>query len=320
MPKISSEPLNGILLIDKPVDWTSHDVVAKLRSLLRMRRIGHTGTLDPFASGLLMVCLDRSTRLVQFLTGHEKEYLATLRLGWQTETGDWTGARVSPQTDAQAISREAIEAVLPAFRGKISQIPPMYSARKQAGRKLYELAREGKVVERSAVEVEIRELELGAIRTAVGNPDETPSLLVDFRVVCSAGTYIRTLAEEIGARLGVGAHLTTLRRIRVGPCRIEAALQLAQIADLAASQEVRKVLLSPVEVLDLPILTASGEEVSALLHGQSISHEGSWQEGEQIIACDAENRLIAILQYQAGKGRLAPRVVLGQAVPHAVHE
>ncbi len=318
MPKTSQQAaLEGILLVDKPVEWTSHDVVAKLRSVLRMRRIGHTGTLDPFATGLLVVCLNRSTRLVQFLTGHEKEYLATLRLGWQTETGDWTGKPVTTPTASTTITRAEIESVLPGLRGRIWQTPPMYSARKLGGRKLYELAREGKVVERQAVEVEIRELELGGMTLDEGEADGPPTLRVEFRVVCTAGTYIRTLAEEIGARLGVGAHLTALRRTRVGPCRIEAAHSLDEIADLAREGRVGEIVLPPVEVLDFPIVPVTAHETSAIRHGQSIILSGPWpvppQDGQRLAVCDSENRLVSVAEFDAATGRIVPRIVLGDA-------
>ena len=318
MPSTSQRPsLEGILLVDKPVEWTSHDVVAKLRSVLRMRRIGHTGTLDPFATGLLVVCLNRSTRLVQFLTGHEKEYLATLRLGWQTETGDWTGEPVTIPTASTMISQCAIESVLPSLRGRIWQTPPMYSARKLGGRKLYELAREGKVVERQAVEVEIRELTLGGITVDEGEADGPPTLRVEFRVVCSAGTYIRTLAEEIGTRLGVGAHLTALRRIRVGCCRIDTAHSLGQIADLARQDRAHEILLSPVEVLGFPTVRVTPRETSAILHGQSITVSGplpgSWQDGERLSICDDGERLLSVAVFDATTGRIVPRVVLGDS-------
>jgi tRNA pseudouridine55 synthase len=314
MPSTSQRPsLEGILLVDKPVEWTSHDVVAKLRSVLRMRRIGHTGTLDPFATGLLVICLDRSTRLVQFLTGHEKEYEATLRLGWQTETGDWTGKPVTIPTASTTISQSAIEAVLPSLRGRIWQTPPMYSARKQGGRKLYELAREGKVVERQAVEVEIWELALGGITLDAGEGDDPPTLRVEFRVVCSAGTYIRTLAEEIGTRLGVGAHLTALRRTRVGPCRIDAAHSLTEIAELAREDRMREILLPPVEVLDFAVVDVTPRETSAILQGQSIVVPGSWQDGERLSICDAGKRLLAIGVFDATTGRIVPRIVLGDS-------
>lgn len=314
MPSTSQRPsLEGILLVDKPVEWTSHDVVAKLRTVLRMRRIGHTGTLDPFATGLLVICLDRSTRLVQFLTGHEKEYVATLRLGWQTETGDWTGKPVTIPTTSKAISQSAIESVLPGLRGRIWQTPPMYSARKLGGRKLYELAREGKVVERQAVEVEIRELALGGITLDEGEGDDPPTLRVEFRVVCSAGTYIRTLAEEIGTRLGVGAHLTALRRTRVGPCRIDDAHSLGEIAELAREDRVREILLPPVDVLGFPIVDIAPHETSAILHGQSITVPGSWSDGERLSICDAGKRLLSVAVFDAAAGRIVPRIVLGDS-------
>jgi len=189
----------------------------------------------------------------------------------------------------------------------------MYSARKQGGRKLYELAREGKVVERQAVEVEIQELALGGITLDEGEGDDPPTLRVEFRVVCSAGTYIRTLAEEIGTRLGVGAHLTALRRTRVGPCRIDDAHSLAEIAELAHEDRVREILLSPMKVLDFAVVGVTPRETSAILHGQSIVVPGSWQDGERLSICGDGKRLLAIGVFDAATGRIVPRIVLGDA-------
>ncbi|MBK8314752.1 MAG: tRNA pseudouridine(55) synthase TruB [Acidobacteria bacterium] len=149
-----------VLIIDKPEGLTSHDVVSRVRKILKTRRVGHSGTLDPFATGVLVVCVNRATRLVQFLTGENKEYLATMRLGVATDTGDLTGTPISEATDAGSITAESIREALSHFRGRINQIPPMYSAKKIRGVKLYELARKGMEIEREPIEVEISELEL----------------------------------------------------------------------------------------------------------------------------------------------------------------
>ena len=188
-------------MIDKPAEWTSHDVVGKLRKLLRIKRIGHTGTLDPFATGVLVMLVGQATRLAQFLDKDVKEYKATVKLGFETETGDLTGnPRQLESKNETAITKEAIERVLPEFVGEILQVPPMYSAKKVEGKKLYELARKGEEVERKPVKITIHELELTNCE-ALNSTNE-----FELRVVCSAGTYIRTLAEDIARN---SAHLPT---------------------------------------------------------------------------------------------------------------
>src|SRR5215468_2419812 len=213
------ESQDGILVIDKPEGLTSHDVVARVRKILKTRRVGHTGTLDPFATGVLVVCINRATRLVQFLAGDEKEYFATMRLGFATDTGDLTGTPKTAVTDTRNITSEIVQGAFSHFLGHIKQIPPMYSAKKVGGVKLYDMARRGEEIERAPIDVEIKKLELldpGATSEA---PQANAQAALDefsFRVACSSGTYIRALAEEIGALLGVGAHLTRLRRNRSG--------------------------------------------------------------------------------------------------------
>lgn len=192
---------NGIFVIDKPSDWTSHDVVAKLRGILREKRIGHGGTLDPMATGLLPIFVGQATRAVEFSENAPKEYVATLRLGTVTDTQDITGTITS--THEVTATMADIQAILPQFTGEISQIPPMYSAIKIQGKKLYELARKGKEVERPARQITIYELEL---------LEQVAPTEYTLRVMCSKGTYIRTLAHDMGQLLGCGATLTALRR------------------------------------------------------------------------------------------------------------
>src|SRR5437660_10344687 len=196
--------MDGLIIVDKPAGRTSHDVVARVRRLLKEKRVGHTGTLDPFATGVLVLLVGRATRLAQFLAGAEKEYEATIRLGYATDTGDLTGARREGTnaegindaltSDCAMLERAQLETALASLRGEIEQVPPMYSAKKVGGKKLYELARRGMEVERKAVRVTIHELEAkardgGALLSH--NEDGTYDLSI--RVVCSAGTYIRTL-------------------------------------------------------------------------------------------------------------------------------
>ncbi len=210
---------NGIILVDKPADWTSHDVVAKLRGILHERRVGHSGTLDPMATGLLTVFVGRATRAVQFAETHNKRYVASLRCGYSTDTQDTSG-RVTAQTGISPTEAELTD-VLPEFTGEISQIPPMYSAIKVSGKKLYELARKGETVERKPRTVNISELSL------VGHDGDDFVLSVS----CSKGTYIRTLCNDIGERLGCLACMSALRRTNAGPFDVRDAHTLSEIAE-----------------------------------------------------------------------------------------
>lgn len=210
---------NGIILVDKPADWTSHDVVAKLRGILHERRVGHSGTLDPMATGLLTVFVGRATRAVQFAETHNKRYVASLRCGYSTDTQDTSG-RVTAQTGISPTEAELTD-VLPEFTGEISQIPPMYSAIKVSGKKLYELARKGETVERKPRTVKISEMSL------VGHDGDDFVLSVS----CSKGTYIRTLCNDIGERLGCLACMSALRRTNAGPFDVRDAHTLSEISE-----------------------------------------------------------------------------------------
>ena len=211
--------MNGIVIIDKPAGWTSQDVVSKLRGVLQTRRIGHGGTLDPMATGVLPVFVGRATRAVEFFEHAEKTYEATLRLGMTTDTEDITGTVLSRQ--AVSVSREQLESVLEQFHGQIQQIPPMYSALKVNGQKLYDLARKGKEVERKPRTVTVHRLE------CLDFSGETAKLLVH----CSKGTYIRTLCKDIGQALGCGGCMESLRRVSAGAYTINEAFALAQLID-----------------------------------------------------------------------------------------
>ena len=207
--------MDGLVIIDKPEGWTSHDVVARARRVLREKRVGHTGTLDPFATGVLVLLVGRATRLAQFLSGAEKEYEATVRLGYATDTGDLTGARREVgggAFDCGALDRARVEAALAPLRGEIEQVPPMYSAKKVQGKKLYELARRGEEVERAAVRVRVGSFEIldaPGVEFLRANADGTCDLRA--RVVCSAGTYVRVLAESVGESLGTMTILMVVR-------------------------------------------------------------------------------------------------------------
>jgi tRNA pseudouridine55 synthase len=295
--------VNGLLIIDKPAGITSHDVVARVRRALKTKRVGHTGTLDPFATGVMVVLVGKATRLAQFLDKDEKEYEAVVKFGFETDTGDNTGQRTADsalQAEEIAERLENIdwESVLQKFRGSIEQIPPMYSAKKVEGKKLYELARQGVEIERKPVTVNIAKLEL------IDSALRTPHSAV-LRVACSAGTYIRTLAEEIGREIGVGAHLTALRRTRAGRFSIDEATRL---------DEVSEADLRPVEqaVEHLPEFVLREDRVAKTLNGMSTRDlSGTFTEGQQIRMTSPTGELIAIGNYDDSEKVVQPKVVLG---------
>lgn len=307
--------MDGILIVDKPAGMTSHDVVVKVRKLFRTRRVGHTGTLDPFATGVLVICLNQATRLAQFLAGEEKEYVATMRLGFATDTGDLTGTPLGPIEDARAITPDQVAAALAPFRGRIKQIPPMYSAKKIGGVKLYEMARRGEAIEREPIEIQIRELELADPLESV-EPGDPLTRDVSFRVVCSSGTYVRTLAEEIGRNLGIGgigAHLVRLRRTRAGQCEIQRAFRLEQLGPLAEAERLADAMIPMVGALSLPAISLSSAECKDIAHGRSILRQGDWPHGQRAMLCDADRQLMAIAAFDAEKFLWQPKVVLAAA-------
>ena len=206
--------LDGIIVVNKEAGFTSNDVVAKMRGICRQKKVGHTGTLDPDATGVLPVCLGSGTKLCDMLAERDKEYVAELLLGVSTDTQDVSGTVLS-ERDVEASEEQVREAVM-SFLGPYDQVPPMYSALKVNGKKLYELAREGKEIERKARRVEILELEILDVALPV----------VKMRVVCTKGTYIRTLCADIGEKLGCGGTMKSLQRTRVGRYRLEDALTL----------------------------------------------------------------------------------------------
>lgn len=252
--------MNGILLIDKPAGWTSSDVVGKLRGILHERRIGHSGTLDPMATGLLVIFVGRATRAAEFAESHDKRYLAGLRLGLVTDTQDVTGSRIGGC--ARSLAEEELEEALAAFRGEISQIPPMYSAIKRNGQKLYEIARRGGEVEREPRKITIHSL------CIVGRDGE--DFLLDIR--CSKGTYVRTLCHDIGQALGCGACMSSLCRLEAGDFSLERALTLEQVQQAADEGRSRELLL-PVETLfsSCPELTLPPADAARVKNGNPVS-------------------------------------------------
>lgn len=251
--------INGIIIVNKETGFTSHDVVAKLRGICGQKKIGHTGTLDPAAIGVLPVCLGSGTKLCDMLTDRDKEYVAELLLGVETDTQDTTGSvlRESPVT----VTEEEVSRACLSFLGDYDQIPPMYSALKVDGKKLYELARAGKEVERKARRVRILELEILEMRLPV----------VKLRVVCSKGTYIRTLCSDIGQKLGCGGAMQSLQRTKVGRFRLEDALTLGELQQLKDSGELERVV-QPVDSLfeETPALHVTAEAARLLENGNAL--------------------------------------------------
>lgn len=251
---------SGILIVDKPEDWTSQDVVAKLRGALHERRAGHGGTLDPMATGVLPVFFGRATRAVEFFEHAEKTYETVLRLGLVTDTQDITG-RVLEQRDAASVTEADVRAVLPRFLGPQKQVPPMYSAIKIGGKKLYELARKGQEVERKPRNITIFEL---AVEDGSGSD-------WDLRVHCSKGTYVRTLCHDIGQSLGCGGCMSSLRRTRAGRFTLEQAVTMEQILAFAQEHDPAE-LLMPVDALfaQHPALIVTLGQTEKLKHGAAI--------------------------------------------------
>jgi tRNA pseudouridine55 synthase len=308
--------MDGVLIVDKPAGLTSHDVVARVRRILGERRVGHTGTLDPFATGVMVVLVGRATRLAQFLNGAEKEYEATIRLGYATDTGDVTGQRLNDAgatniTAPESLELNDIEAALASLRGEIDQTPPMYSAKKVKGQKLYEMARKGEVIERAAVRITVRQFELASANGNRLHPNADGYLEVAVRVVCSAGTYVRTLAESVGEFLGVGAHLSELRRTRAGEFRIESAITLAQLEEASAPETF---LISPAEALShLPSVTLNADDERRTRHGMGIplaTNSEGWAGQEPIRMRGASGELLAVGIYDEVKQLLQPTVVI----------
>ncbi|MBS0308941.1 MAG: tRNA pseudouridine(55) synthase TruB [Proteobacteria bacterium] len=258
-PKKIRLPLDGVLLLDKPAGLSSNDALIKAKRLLNAKKAGHTGTLDPFATGLLPLCFGEATKFAQDLLDADKTYETVVHLGIRTDTGDTEGAVLAQS--AVHVTRSQIEAVLAQFRGEIEQVPPMHSALKRDGKPLYEYARAGITLERDARRVIILALELL----------DYAAPYLRLRVSCSKGTYIRVLGEDIGAALGCGAHLQALRRIRVGNLELEGCVTLDALA--ATDEADRSRLLAPVDALlsSFPAIHLPATLAQRFLHGQRLA-------------------------------------------------
>jgi tRNA pseudouridine55 synthase len=299
--------VNGILIIDKPEAMTSHDVIARVRRILGTRRVGHTGTLDPFATGVMVLLVGKATRLAQFLDKDEKEYEAVIQFGFETDTGDRTGKR-----NAECGVRSAEfdpadhdwERVFSRFRGEIMQTPPMYSAKKVEGKKLYELARKGIEITRQAVPVFIRNLDV------LSHEFRAPHSALRIRVVCSAGTYIRTLAEDIGRAVGTGAHLAELRRTRAGRFSIDQAKTLDQLE--TANGPGAELIPITEAVSHLPDIVLTTERAARTRDGLFTRvDDAAYDDGAAVRMLDENREIIAIGIYNGDEKTVKPKIVLG---------
>lgn len=287
----------GVLVIDKPGGWTSHDVVAKTRGLTRIRQIGHAGTLDPMATGVLVLCIGKATRLLEYLTGQPKSYRAEITLGTATETYDAEG-EVSATRPVPPLTTGEIDQALMPFRGDILQVPPAYSAIKRDGVASYKRARRGEDVQLEPRPVTIYSLDLLAFDGVV--------LRID--VTCSAGTYIRSLAHDLGKALGCGAHLSGLRRSAVASFTLAQAVTLVDLT-AAGEQWTQFLLPSDSAVAHLPAVVVPDDNVARLLHGGSVPGKEIPAEGP-VRAYDSDGRLLAIVSYQPDQQAWKPLKVL----------
>jgi tRNA pseudouridine55 synthase len=292
-----------VLLLDKPIGLTSNAALQRVKRLLTARKAGHTGSLDPLASGLLPICLGEATKLAGLLLDTDKRYRTIVRLGATTDTADATGQQLTC-APVPALDAEAIEGILAQFRGRIEQVPPMYSALKQSGVRLYDLARRGIEVDRPKRSLEIHEL------TLVGYSHSE----LELDVHCSKGTYIRVLAEDIGRALGCGAYLKALRRTAVGPWTVDRALTLDALQEREPAD--RRARIEPMDLLvaDLPRVICNDDACFRLSRGQTVPAPCCLEEGS-VRLYDALESFLGIGEYRRD-GTIAPRRMFN--LPHTV--
>jgi tRNA pseudouridine55 synthase len=281
--------MSGLLIIDKPAGLTSHDVVARVRRLARTRRVGHAGTLDPMATGVLVVGIEKATRLLGHLALTQKEYAATIRLGQRTDTDDADGQILDTQP-AGHVTEAALRAAAAALTGEIMQVPPGVSAIKVAGQRSYRLARAGTAPQLAARAVTVRVFAIDAIRPDGDVVD------VDVRVTCSSGTYIRALARDVGAELGVGGHLTALRRTRVGPYPISSARTLDELAE-----RLDLTSLADAAAAAFPRRDLTPDEARLIAHGGKLPTLGTG--ADPVAAFGPDGSLIALLTEDGNRAR-----------------
>ena len=290
--------MDGVIVIRKEKGFTSHDVVAKLRGILHMKKIGHTGTLDPDAEGVLPVALGKATRLVDMITDKEKTYEAVMRLGVVTDTQDMSGTVLS-QTTERSVTEEELCTVVSSFVGDYMQVPPMYSALKVNGKKLYELAREGKTVERKPRPVHFYEIEILDISFP----------LVRFRVTCSKGTYIRTLCHDIGEKLGCGAAMESLLRTKVGRFTLDDAITLAQTEEAVQEGTIESKILGIEEILaEYPRVCCTKEGDRLLANGNPLVQAlvDAQEKKGWIRMCSSEGSFSGVYQWDEKRNRYFP--------------
>ncbi len=291
-------PVTGVLLLDKPVGLSSNQALQQVKRLYMAEKAGHTGSLDPFATGLLPICLGEATKFSHFLLDADKTYRATMCLGVTTTTGDTEGEVVS--TSPVNVTWSSVEHVMHGFMGDILQVPPMHSALKHQGKALYEYARAGVEIERPAREVTIHQIAL----------EELTGHMAVIKVSCSKGTYIRTLAEDIGKALGCGAHLTQLRRLETGGFRLEDAVTVEQIESMAMEQRDASLLPADILVKDLPAIILDRESAYYLGRGQSVWKSGKIPEG-YLRLYEEPDRFLGLGELDAD-GKIAPRRLVVQ--------
>jgi tRNA pseudouridine55 synthase len=280
---------SGLVIVDKPAGWTSHDVVAKIRKIAGTKRVGHAGTLDPMATGVLVVGVEKATRLLGYLALTQKEYTGTIRLGQSTDSDDADGA-ITGHVPVRNISGTDLEPAIARLTGEISQVPPGVSAIKVGGKRSYRLARDGAAPELAPRTVTVRVFAVEQLRPAGDVLD------VDVRVTCSSGTYIRALARDLGADLGVGGHLTALRRTRVGPYLISQAVTLEQLAGRFEQIPLAAAAAAAFQRRDL-----TAAEAQALGHGAKVEPTGTGE--APVAAFGPDGSLIALLTDEGGRAR-----------------
>jgi tRNA pseudouridine55 synthase len=299
--------LEGVLPVIKPVDFTSHDVVAKVRGILGIRRIGHTGTLDPMVTGVLPLCIGRATRVVEYIQDLPKQYEAVLTIGLATDTEDMTG-RVIEQVEQVHLTDADIQRVFASFFGIIEQVPPMYSAIKVDGQRLYDLARQGHVIERKSRKVEIYELEIISVNLELVHPQ------IKFRVKCSKGTYIRTLCVDIGQALGYPAVMSNLVRTATGPILLADCLTLEELSQLAKKGAVSsRMIATDLAIVHLPAWRVSEVEAIHAMQGKTIFPislpNEAFIDQEVVRLYSPEERFLGIFRWQAEPKSFTPEKV-----------
>ncbi|MEV7615279.1 tRNA pseudouridine(55) synthase TruB [Streptomyces sp. NPDC089799] len=296
MSKHVSTTPDGLVIVDKPSGFTSHDVVAKMRGMAKTRRVGHAGTLDPMATGVLVLGVEKATKLLGHLALTEKEYLGTIRLGQDTLTDDAEG-EITSSADASGIKREDVDEGIRKLTGEIMQVPSKVSAIKINGVRSYKRAREGEEFEIPARPVTVSSFHVYDMREATAE-NGTPVVDLVVSVVCSSGTYIRALARDLGADLGVGGHLTALRRTRVGPYKLDKARTLDQL-----QEELTVMPIADAAAAAFPRWDLDGRRASLLTNGVRLEMPEEYEPGKTVAVFGPEGRLLGLVESKSGKAK-----------------